>query len=48
MLFRSGTGLRDYQKIIVGSREDFERMQASQVVPISDEFDDVGLDLDVE
>ena len=47
-LIPAGTGLRDYQKIIVGSREDFERIQASQVVPVSDEFDDLNLDLDIE
>jgi DNA-directed RNA polymerase subunit beta' len=29
-LIPAGTGLRDYEKIIVGSKEEYERMQANR------------------
>jgi DNA-directed RNA polymerase subunit beta' len=29
-LMPAGTGLRDYEKIIVGSKEEYERMQANR------------------
>ena len=42
-LIPAGTGLRDYDKIVVGSREDYERMMASrQTITDYDDFDNMG------
>ena len=46
-LIPAGTGLREYQKIVVGSREDFEKMQATQSVSSIGDIDDDNLDLNL-
>ena len=39
-LIPAGTGLREYEKIIVGSKEDFDKMNANRRSPLYQEVEE--------